>query len=64
MTEAAAGGDLAGLLAASPDVAAIARERDTTPEAFVADLLDPARYTGLAGRLVDEAAARTAEEDA
>ena len=64
VTEAAAGGDLAGLLAASPDFAAIARERDTTPEAFVADLLDPARYTGLAGRLVDEAAARTAEEDA
>ncbi|MDR7187782.1 3-carboxy-cis,cis-muconate cycloisomerase [Microbacterium sp. BE35] len=64
VTEAAAGGDLAGLLAASPDVAAIARERDTTPEAFVADLLDPARYTGIAGRLVDEAAARTAEEDA
>ncbi|MFB7883253.1 lyase family protein [Microbacterium sp. NPDC056057] len=64
VTAAAAGGDLAGLLAASPDVAALAAEAGATPEAFVADLLDPARYTGLAGRLVDEAAARTAEEDA
>ncbi|MDR7110221.1 3-carboxy-cis,cis-muconate cycloisomerase [Microbacterium trichothecenolyticum] len=64
VTEAAAGGDLAGLLAASPDVAALAAAAGATPEAFAADLLDPARYTGLAGRLVDEAAARTAEEDA
>ncbi|MFF2486698.1 lyase family protein [Microbacterium sp. NPDC058062] len=64
VTAAAAGGDLARLLAASPDVAALAAEAGATPEAFVADLLDPARYTGLAGRLVDEAAARTAEEDA
>ena len=64
VTAAAAGGDLAGLLAASPDVAALAAEAGATAEAFVADLLDPARYTGLAGRLVDEAAARTAEEDA
>ncbi|MDR7183869.1 3-carboxy-cis,cis-muconate cycloisomerase [Microbacterium trichothecenolyticum] len=64
VTAAAAAGDLAGLLAASPDVAALAAEAGATAEAFVADLLDPARYTGLAGRLVDEAAARTAEEDA
>ncbi|MFE5411083.1 lyase family protein [Microbacterium sp. NPDC056569] len=64
VTEAAAGGDLAGLLAASPEVVAVAAERDATPEAFVADLLDPARYTGLAGRFVDEAVASTAEEDA
>ena len=64
VTEAAAGGDLAALLAASPDVAALAAAAGATPEAFAADLLDPARYTGLAGRLVDEAAARTAEEDA
>ncbi|MDT0144278.1 lyase family protein [Microbacterium sp. PRC9] len=64
VAEAAAGGDLAGLLAASPDVAALAAAAGATPEAFAADLLDPARYTGLAGRLVDEAAARTAEEDA
>ncbi|KQP74356.1 adenylosuccinate lyase [Microbacterium sp. Leaf288] len=64
VTGAAAGGDLAGLLAASPDVAALAAAAGATPEAFAADLLDPARYTGLAGRLVDEAAARTAEEDA
>ena len=64
VTEAAAGGDLARLLAASPDVAALAAAAGATPEAFAADLLDPARYTGLAGRLVDEAAARTAEEDA
>ena len=64
VTEAAAGGDLARLLAASPDVAALAAAAGATPEAFAADLLDPARYTGLAGRLVDGAAARTAEEDA
>ncbi|MGU3644324.1 lyase family protein [Microbacterium sp. C23T] len=64
VTAAAAGGDLARLLAASPDVAALAAGAGATPEAFVADLLDPARYTGLAGRFVDEAAARTAEEDA
>ena len=64
VTEAAAGGDLAALLAASPDVAALAAAAGATPEAFAADLLDPARYTGLAGRLVDGAAARTAEEDA
>lgn len=64
VTEVAAGGDLARLLAASPDVAALAAAAGATPEAFAADLLDPARYTGLAGRLVDEAAARTAEEDA
>ncbi|WP_341995932.1 adenylosuccinate lyase [Microbacterium sp. LWH7-1.2] len=63
VTAAAAGGDLAALLAASPDVAAAAAERGVTPEALVADLLDPARYTGLSGRLVDEAAAPTAEED-
>lgn len=63
VTEAAAGGDLAGLLAASPDVAALAAERGATPEAFMADLLDPARYTGLADRLVDEAVTRTAEEE-
>lgn len=63
VTEVAAGGDLAGLLAASPDVAALAAERGATSEAFMADLLDPARYTGLAGRLVDEAATRTAEEE-
>lgn len=63
VTAAAAGGDLAGLLEASPDVAALAAERGATPQAFLADLLDPARYTGLAGRLVDEAATRTAEEE-
>ncbi|MEV4686434.1 lyase family protein [Microbacterium sp. LWH3-1.2] len=64
VTAAAAGGDLAGLLAASPAVHALAAERGATPEALIADLLDPARYTGLSGRLVDEAAAPTAEEDA
>lgn len=63
VTDAAGGGDLAGLLAASPDVAALAAEHGATPQAFVADLLDPARYTGIAGRLVDEAATRTAEEE-
>ncbi|MDQ7879412.1 lyase family protein [Microbacterium sp. QXD-8] len=55
VSDAAAGGDLASALAASPDVIALAAERGATPEAFVADLLDPANYTGLAGTLVDDA---------
>ena len=54
---AAAGGDLASALTASPDVIALAAERGATPRAFVADLLDPANYTGLAGALVDDAVA-------
>jgi 3-carboxy-cis,cis-muconate cycloisomerase len=57
VADAAAGGDLAAALAALPELAALAAERGATPEAFVADLLDPARYTGLAGRLVDDAVA-------
>ena len=55
VSDAAAGGDLASSLAASPDVIALAAERGATPQAFVADLLDPANYTGLAGALVDDA---------
>ncbi|MFB7892252.1 lyase family protein [Microbacterium sp. NPDC056044] len=63
VTDAASGGDLAALLAALPEVAALAAEAGATPEAFVADLIDPARYTGLAGRLVDETAASGADGD-
>jgi 3-carboxy-cis,cis-muconate cycloisomerase len=55
VSEAAAGGDLASTLAGTPEIAALAAERGATPEAFVADLLDPSRYTGLAGALVDDA---------
>lgn len=51
----AAGGPLAERLAALPEVAALAVERGEPVADVVADLLDPARYTGLAGRLVDEA---------
>jgi 3-carboxy-cis,cis-muconate cycloisomerase len=51
---ASAGRDLAAEIAGVPEVAALAASRGLTPEAFAADLLDPARYTGLAGRLVDE----------
>lgn len=57
VSDAAAGADLASGLAGSAEVAALAAERGTTPEAFVADLLDPAAYTGLAGALVDDAVA-------
>ena len=46
---------LASTLAGTPEIAALAAERGATPEAFVADLLDPSRYTGLAGALVDDA---------
>jgi 3-carboxy-cis,cis-muconate cycloisomerase len=53
--EAGAGADLAAALAALPEVGALAADRGRSVEAFVADLLDPARYTGLAARLVDEA---------
>lgn len=52
---ASRGGDLAATLTGDADLAALARARGLEPEAFVADLLDPARYTGLAGRLVDQA---------
>ncbi|WP_228479379.1 lyase family protein [Microbacterium atlanticum] len=55
VVDAAAGGDLAAALAALPGVGALAADRGRSIEAFVADLLDPARYTGLAARLVDEA---------
>ncbi|WP_347977131.1 lyase family protein [Microbacterium sp. ProA8] len=55
VSEAAAGSDLASTLAGTPEVATLADERGATPEAFVADLLDPANYTGLAGALVDDA---------
>jgi 3-carboxy-cis,cis-muconate cycloisomerase len=55
VSDAAAGADLASRLAGSAEVALLAAERGTTPEAFVADLLDPAAYTGLAGALVDDA---------
>lgn len=57
VTDAAGGGDLAAALRALPEVGSLAAERGVAPEAFVADLLDPARYTGLAGRLVDDAVA-------
>ena len=60
VADAAAGHDLAAALARLPEVVALAGERGATPDAFVADLLDPARYTGLAGRLVDEAVAPSA----
>lgn len=53
--EAGADGDLAAALAALPEVGALAADRGRSLEAFVADLLDPARYTGLAARLVEEA---------
>lgn len=58
---AAAGEDLATVLTADADVADLARGRGTTAAELVADLLDPARYTGLAGRLVDEAVADAAD---
>jgi len=64
VTDASAGTDLAAALVSMPEVIALAEEQGASPDAFVADLLDPARYTGLAGRLVDEASAPTAEEDA
>lgn len=67
VSRAAAGADLAAALTAFPDVAALAASHGRTPDDFVADLLDPARYTGLAGRLVDDAvasAANTPEENA
>lgn len=63
----AAGGSLPERLAALPEVAALAADRGVPVADAVADLLDPARYTGLAGRLVDEAVATPApdrEEDA
>ncbi|WP_447946142.1 lyase family protein [Microbacterium lacticum] len=63
VAEAAAGGDLAAALTSDPDVAAFARGRDLDPAAFVTDLLDPARYTGLAGRLVDDAVGSGATGD-
>ncbi|WP_239066158.1 lyase family protein [Microbacterium hibisci] len=57
VTDAAGGADLADALVALPGVVALAAERGTSPGSLVADLLDPARYTGLAGRLVDDAVA-------
>ena len=36
-------------------MAALAAGAGTPVETFVADLVDPGRYTGLAGRLVDDA---------
>ena len=57
VSDAAEGGDLASKLAASPEVVALAARRGATAETFVADLLDPMNYTGLAGALVDEAVA-------
>ena len=63
VAEAAAGADLAVVLAASPEVAALAEERGATADAFVADLLDPARYSGLAGALVDAAVAGSGAPD-
>ncbi|WP_198425632.1 MULTISPECIES: lyase family protein [Microbacterium] len=57
VTDAAGGADLADALVALPEVAALAAERGVEPDAFVGEMLDPARYTGLAGRLVDEAVA-------
>ncbi|WP_426322378.1 lyase family protein [Microbacterium sp. E-13] len=55
VVDAAAGGDLAAALAALPEVAALAADRGLSADAFASDLLDPAQYTGLAARLVDEA---------
>ncbi|MGX5769234.1 lyase family protein [Microbacterium trichothecenolyticum] len=57
VADAAGGADLAAALTALPEVGSVAAERGLAPEAFVADLLHPARYTGLAGRLVDDAVA-------
>ncbi|HWL01018.1 MAG TPA: lyase family protein [Microbacteriaceae bacterium] len=50
VARAARGEDLAALLAAEPALAGVE----------IAPLLDPANYTGLAGRLVDRAVARAA----
>ncbi len=55
VAQAAAGGDLGAALTGDADVAVMARERGQDPAAFVAELLDPARYTGVAARLVDDA---------
>jgi 3-carboxy-cis,cis-muconate cycloisomerase len=55
VADAASGADLPASLAALPEVAALAADRDQSVDAFVADLLDPAQYTGLAARLVDAA---------
>lgn len=55
VADAASGADLPASLAALPEVAALAADRDQSADAFVADLLDPAQYTGLAARLVDAA---------
>ncbi len=55
VADAAGGGDLAAALVGLPEVTALAAERGVAPDVLVADLLDPARYTGLAGRLVDRA---------
>ena len=55
VTEASAGGDLTAALTRLPEVAALAAGAGTPVETFVADLVDPGRYTGLAGRLVDDA---------
>lgn len=58
VSDAVAGGDPAVALRALPEVAALAAQRGAALDDFVAGLLDPARYTGLAGRLVDDAVAR------
>lgn len=61
VADAAAGGDLAATLRATPEVANLAAERGLDAAAFVDGLLDPAGYTGLAGRLVDAAVSRRDE---
>ncbi|GAA3922529.1 lyase family protein [Microbacterium invictum] len=61
---AARGAGLATTLTDDADVADFARQRGLDPEAFVADLLDPARYTGLAGRFVDQAVGADPKETA
>ncbi|MBD3942252.1 adenylosuccinate lyase [Microbacterium sp. NEAU-LLC] len=53
----ASGGSLPDRLADLPEVAALAAERGVPVPEVVVDLLDPARYTGLAGNLVDDAVA-------
>ena len=55
---AAQGGDLAALLSAEPAVRTLAQERGaSSPGAFVTALLDPAGYTGLAEKFVDDVVA-------
>lgn len=63
---AGTGASLGDGMRGMPELAALAAERGTTVDALVAELLDPARYTGLAGRFVDEAvtAGGSAREEA